>query len=223
MRLLLLLMFILFSFSANAYNLSINVTINTTNQTLFLNISDTLYEFTIQNGTNISLSDQINITINASNFSNGTRIIREFINQTEFLEKADVNIYLNRTCNVPGDFNISTDAKDEIIGGLESKFNTKFDEIQNVIIDDINFQLKPTQNQFDALEIRLDNCNQNVSTLKVDNIRANVQQEKWYFEYEGCMRDNDVWLWISVGLFFVVILVVVLYNKGGLGKNLKWL
>lgn len=195
---LVVLVFLVVLATINVYSLtySINSSLNITSESVQLNIFNVRYNLS----NNISFSlQQTNVTI-------------DIINITEIRYQNQTNVTL--ICDVPETVNLKNNSIDIISSNLGSKLETKTTEMSDKIIDNINFQLKPTQDKFDALEIVLQQCRDNMTIAEKQRYLAELQQEKWYLENERCKKDNTIWVWTTIGVISLFLFFVV-YITGG--------
>lgn len=191
-----------FNMSAYAYIYNINSTLNFQNNSIILTIDSQTY---IYGNESFFSTQQINVTI------------------PEYVEIQ----YLNFSTNIsnitvicPDIVTLHNSTKDEFIYRINDQINKQFDikteDIKAKISDDILFQLKPTQAQFDNLELSLLNCKDNITIAQKDIFEANIQQEKWYLQYIDCQEENNNWLWLIIIMFFLIVIILVFLIQGGL-------
>ena len=116
---------------------------------------------------------------------------------------------------MPSEVNLSASSIDNVKSKLMTDIDFKFSEVKAKLSDDIQFQLRPSQAYLDELEKSLYGCKENITSVEKLRFQSDLQQEKWFFEYNNCSKENSVWMYISLGLFFVLVVVIAVIANGG--------
>lgn len=176
----------------------INSSLNVTNATIKLNIMGYIYEL---DNYNFNSTQQTNVTLS----------IEKQVDYTNYTGNVSLE------CDCPETTGITNESMDDIDDRIRDEFSKGITNMQTKVTEEINFHIKPEQAKFDVLEIQLQSCKENMTKAQVDKFKAEVQQEKWYFESEDCEEGRTMLLWMNLGLLFLLLGSIFIQLRGGFG------